>query len=76
MIRAGSADALIINSHSALDPHTAEDQFMAEINALISRETEEYYRTMLDRDVEGWNLRDEHLDRMPKFIADFLRNKG
>ena len=76
MIRAGSADALIINSPSALNPHTAEDQFKAEMNALVSRETEEYYRTMLDRDGESWNLRDEHLDRMLKLIADFLRNKG
>lgn len=37
--------------------HPAEEQFMAEMNALLVKDAEEYYRTMMGEDTVSWNLR-------------------
>ena len=37
--------------------HPSQEQFMAEMNALVVRDAEEYYRTMINEDVKSWNLR-------------------
>ena len=37
--------------------HPQEAQFVAEMNALVVRDAEEYYRTMMTEDVLSWNLR-------------------
>lgn len=37
--------------------HPAEEQFMAEMNALVVRDAEEYYRMMMQEDSTSWNLR-------------------
>lgn len=37
--------------------HPAEEQFIAEMNALVVKDAEEYYRTMMSEDVLSWNLR-------------------
>ena len=34
-----------------------DEQFMAEMNALVVKDAEEYYRTMLTEDEVSWNLR-------------------
>jgi erythromycin esterase-like protein len=39
----------------------ADAYFCAEQNALIVRNTEEYYRNMFRREVSSWNLRDTHM---------------
>ncbi|OBZ78783.1 hypothetical protein A0H81_00606 [Grifola frondosa] len=52
--------------------HPAEEQFMAEMNALVVRDAEEYYRTMLTEDVLSWNIRDDHFARALANIADYL----
>ena len=37
--------------------HPREEQLIAEINALVVKDAEEYYRTMMTEDVLSWNLR-------------------
>lgn len=37
--------------------HPAEEQFFAEMNALVVKDAEEYYRTMMLEDTRSWNLR-------------------
>lgn len=39
----------------------ADEYFYAEQNARVAKDAEEYYRTMLDRRVSSWNLRDRHM---------------
>ena len=41
----------------AKNSHPHEDQFIAEMNALVVKDAEEYYRTMMTEDVRSWNLR-------------------
>ncbi len=51
-----------------------EGYFDAEQNALIVRNAEEYYRTMVRSDDRSWNIRDRHmvetLERLMKFHGD------
>jgi erythromycin esterase-like protein len=53
---------------SAQDP---ESHFVAEQNAIVVRNAERYYRTMIRGGPESWNIRDRHmaetLDRLMKF---------
>ncbi|KAI1797722.1 hypothetical protein LXA43DRAFT_1070574 [Ganoderma leucocontextum] len=37
--------------------HPQKEQFVAEMNALVVEDAEEYYRTMMTEDVRSWNLR-------------------
>ncbi|KAI9094641.1 hypothetical protein DFS34DRAFT_706215 [Phlyctochytrium arcticum] len=39
----------------------ADAQFVAEMNARVVKDAEEYYRCMLEEDVKTWNLRDGHM---------------
>ncbi|KAI0651687.1 hypothetical protein C8Q79DRAFT_897295 [Trametes meyenii] len=60
--------------------HPREEQLIAEINALVVKDAEEYYRTMMTEDVLSWNLRwysmstrsDEHFARVLASLAQFL----
>jgi len=52
--------------------HPAEEQFMAEMNALLVRDAEEYYRTMMKENAISWNLRDNHFARVVANIAHHL----
>ncbi|MFC0211152.1 erythromycin esterase family protein [Paenibacillus chartarius] len=49
----------------------AEAALSDELNALVARNAEQYYRTMIRSDSSSWNVRDEHmteaLDRLLKF---------
>jgi erythromycin esterase-like protein len=48
--------------YAKLDGQVAEDEyFYAEQNARVVADAEEYYATMLDREVSSWNIRDEHM---------------
>ncbi|MEY2851436.1 MAG: hypothetical protein RL549_135 [Verrucomicrobiota bacterium] len=40
---------------------SAEEYFCAEQNAVVVRDAEKYYRTMLRADVSSWNIRDQHM---------------
>jgi erythromycin esterase-like protein len=54
-------------------PNARREAFSAELNALLVRDAERYYRTMFDRDESSWNLRDTHmadtLDRLLQFLG-------
>ncbi|KAH9857938.1 hypothetical protein C2E23DRAFT_919507 [Lenzites betulinus] len=56
--------------------HPYEQQFIAEMNALVVKDAEEYYRTMLTEDTLSWNLRDNHFARVVASIAQFLAPSG
>jgi len=51
------------------DGNPEEEQFMAEMNALVVRDAEEYYRTMMTEDAKSWNLRDDHFARVLRRLA-------
>jgi erythromycin esterase len=47
-----------------------EDYFNAEQNAIIAKDAELYYRTMIRGDVNSWNIRDTHMmDTLERLIA-------
>ncbi|KAI0757165.1 hypothetical protein C8Q80DRAFT_1092744, partial [Daedaleopsis nitida] len=52
--------------------HPRQEQFVAEMNALVVKDAEEYYRTMMTEDVRSWNLRDDHFARTVASVARFL----
>ncbi|PCH33492.1 erythromycin esterase, partial [Wolfiporia cocos MD-104 SS10] len=60
--------------------HPAEEQFVAEMNAIVVRDAEEYYRTMLTDDTKSWNLRcaptPHHFARTLVKIAEHLGAGG
>ncbi|KAH9946833.1 hypothetical protein B0H21DRAFT_741928 [Amylocystis lapponica] len=61
--------------HAGVDSHyghLGEDQFVAEMNALVVKDAEEYYRTMLTEDERSWNLRDDHFARTLVKVAEHL----
>ncbi|GAA4851735.1 hypothetical protein GCM10023310_33150 [Paenibacillus vulneris] len=43
----------------------------AEINGLVAMHAEQYYRAMITKDVESWNIRDRHMVEALKRIAAF-----
>ena len=56
-----------------LDGAVAEDEyFYAEQNARVAKDAEEYYRTMIDRRVSSWNLRDRHMFETLEELATHL----
>ncbi|KAJ8453906.1 hypothetical protein ONZ51_g13336 [Trametes cubensis] len=71
---------LSVNRHKIIEhqlgkdakAHPHEEQFVAEMNALVVKDAEEYYRTMMTEDVLSWNLRDEHFARTVAGVAQFL----
>ncbi len=42
-------------------PQAADDQFVAEMNAMVVRNAEEYYQQMYRAETSSWNLRDRHM---------------
>ena len=75
------AELVALRSRAAhyvhLDGAVAEDEyFYAEQNARVAKHAEEYYRTMLDRRVSSWNLRDRHMfDTLRKLAVHLARNR-
>lgn len=54
----------------------ADEFFCAEQNALVIKNAEEYYRTMFQRDVSSWNLRDEHMFQTLRGLRSHLEEQG
>ncbi|SFK54958.1 erythromycin esterase family protein [Geodermatophilus ruber] len=56
----------------------AEDEaFHAQLNALVVRDAEQYYRTMFGGRVSSWNLRDTHMmDTLDALTAHLSRRRG
>ena len=50
----------------------ADEYFVAEQNARVVRNAEEYYRTMLRGRVQSWNLRDRHMADTLRELRKFL----
>jgi erythromycin esterase len=48
-----------------------EDYFNAEQNALVTRNAEKYYRTMVRGDAASWNVRDGHMVETLNRLVDF-----
>lgn len=61
-----------IEEQGQADGHPAEQHFVAEMNAIVVRDAEEYYRTMMSEDTLSWNLRDDHFARTLRKVADHL----
>ena len=57
---------------------STELYFSAEQNALVAKNAEEYYRTMLKGDAESWNVRDHHMTETLERLMDLHgpRSKG
>jgi erythromycin esterase-like protein len=53
-----------------------EDQFSAEQNALLVKNAEHYYRSMLGGRISTWNLRDQHMFETLSAIVSFLQRGG
>ena len=49
----------------------SNDQFIAEINALVVKDAEEYYRFSVDENVNSWNIRDRHMFKILQRLMDF-----
>jgi erythromycin esterase-like protein len=67
------------NAHQYIqrDGGMAEDeQFYAEQNARLAKNSEEYYRTMFTGRVSSWNLRDCHMAETLDQLADHLSRQG
>jgi erythromycin esterase-like protein len=57
--------------------HNKEEYFNAEQNAIIVKDAENYYRTMIRGDVNSWNLRDTHMmDTLERLVAFHSNNGG
>ena len=50
-----------LNAHAAEYAAKSDDYFFAQQNARLVKNAEEYYRTMFQRRVSSWNLRDRHM---------------
>ncbi len=48
-----------------------EEQLSLEINALVSKNAENYYKTMITDDQESWNIRDHHMVEALSHISSF-----
>ena len=57
------AEALFasIQRNIHLYPTEYEQRLNLKLNALVTRNAEQYYRTSLKNDVRSWNIRDEHM---------------
>ncbi len=63
--------------YATRDGHIAADEFfVAEQNARVVQNAEEYYRTMLGGHVESWNLRDRHMVNTLDELLRFLGSAG
>ena len=54
----------------------ADEYFVAEQNARVIKNAEEYYRAMLGSHVESWNLRDRHMSDTLRKLVEFLAADG
>lgn len=66
------------SQYAKLDGRVAEDEyFYAAQNARIVAEAEQYYGTMLDEEVSGWNIRDTHMaDTLVRLTEHLSRYTG
>ncbi|WML44005.1 erythromycin esterase family protein [Neobacillus sp. PS3-40] len=61
---------ICLNKNKYLD--TEESKLELEVNAIITANAENYYRTMVVHDNESWNMRDRHMVEVINKISAYL----
>ena len=65
------------NYEKTVDDLHKEEYFNAEQNAIVAKDAEKYYRTMVKGDVNSWNLRDIHMmDTLDRLMGFYSQNDG
>ena len=59
------------NEKTTVGDLNKEEYFNAEQNAIVAKDAERYYRTMMKGDVNSWNLRDTHMMDTLERLMDF-----
>ena len=54
-----------------VDHHDPESTLNMNINAIVARNAEHYYHTMITNDRESWNIRDRHMAEALHHIGDY-----
>ncbi len=54
----------------------SEEQLSLEINSLVSKNAENYYKTMITDDQESWNIRDHHMVEALSRISSFYSSEA
>lgn len=65
---------ICLNKNKQLD--SEENHLNLEVNALITANAENYYRTMVVNDNESWNIRDRHMVEVINKISDYYGNQA
>ncbi|MBO1513674.1 erythromycin esterase family protein [Metabacillus bambusae] len=65
---------ICLNKNKQLD--SAENRLNLEVNALITANAENYYRTMVVNDNESWNIRDRHMVEVINKISEYYGNQA
>jgi erythromycin esterase-like protein len=60
---------IVVNKKKFL--HSEESQLNLEVNAIVTANAENYYRTMVLNDNESWNIRDRHMVEVINKISEF-----
>lgn len=60
-----------IRSNEERYPHAHEQDLNLEMNALVAKNAEAYYRAMLQDDALSWNIRDTHMTEAIKEIHNY-----
>lgn len=62
---------LMIKDKRKIDQNDPESALNMKINAIVARNAEYYYHTMVTNDTESWNIRDSHMVEALDIIGDF-----
>jgi erythromycin esterase-like protein len=65
---------ICLKKHNYMDAE--ESSLNVEVNALITTNAENYYRTMVVDDNESWNIRDRHMVEVIQHINAFYNNEA
>jgi erythromycin esterase-like protein len=60
-----------IKENKKMDHHDPESTLNMNINAIVARNAEHYYHTMITNDSESWNIRDRHMVEALHHIGDY-----
>ncbi|RHZ50133.1 hypothetical protein Glove_505g21 [Diversispora epigaea] len=66
------SENILENGHLHEDEDAIDELFAAEINAIVVRDAEVYYRTMFGGHAESWNKRDTHMINILKVLIVHL----
>nr|CAG8513379.1 3579_t:CDS:2 [Entrophospora candida] len=53
-------------------PNNHDEWFSTEINALVVKDAEEYYRKMIAPEASSWNIRESHMIKILKVLIKYL----